>query len=137
MSCYRHSRARRGGPAELNMAPLIDMVFLLLIFFLVTSSFVREAGVEVRRPEAATAVDVQAETLVVAITAEGTLHVDHTRADLRSIRPLVARFLAATPGGAVVVAADEAAPAGQVVRVLDQCRLAGARNLAVAARRPE
>lgn len=137
MSCYRYVRARRSGPVELNMAPLIDMVFLLLIFFLVTSSFVREAGVEVRRPEAATAQDVQAQTLVVAVTADGTLHVEHSRADLRSVRPLVARFLSATPGGAVVVAADEAAPAGRLVQVLDQCRLAGAHNLAVAARRPE
>jgi len=134
MSCYRFVRSRRRGPTEINMAPLIDMVFLLLIFFLVTASFVRESGVDVNRPVAATATEVRNASLIVGVTADGMVHVDRTVLDIRSVRPAVERFLAETPAGAVVVAADEAVTTGRLVRVLDQCRLAGASNLSVAAR---
>jgi len=136
MSCYRFVRSRRRGPTEINMAPLIDMVFLLLIFFLVTASFVRESGIDVNRPVAATARDVKNASLIVGVSADGAVHVDRTALDIRSVRPAVERFLAETPAGAVVVAADEAVSAGRLVRVLDQCRLAGASNLSVAARLP-
>ncbi|MCB2187485.1 MAG: biopolymer transporter ExbD [Deltaproteobacteria bacterium] len=123
-----------GDEPEINMAPLIDMVFILLIFFLVTTSFVREAGLEVERPRAATAQVQAAGSLVVAVGREGRIFLEGRRVELAGVRGLVERYLAESPGGAVVVAADRLARAGLVIEVLDQCRLAGASRVAVAAR---
>ncbi|MBU1277349.1 MAG: biopolymer transporter ExbD [Proteobacteria bacterium] len=125
-----------GAEPEINMAPLIDMVFILLIFFLVTTTFVREAGVEVQRPTAATAAAKQKGALIVAVASDGRIFVDRRQVDLRAVRGLVERFLAEDPTGGVVIAADKATPTGRTVEVLDECRLAGAKDVAVAARRP-
>lgn len=121
---------------EINMAPMIDMVFILLIFFLVTTTFVRETGVEVERPQAQTAVLREQAGLLVGITAAGQVFIDGRQVDMHSVRGLVERFLAETPEGGVVVVADKASPAGKVIAVLDQARMAGAEKVAVAARRP-
>jgi biopolymer transport protein ExbD len=123
-----------GEEAEINMAPLIDMVFILLIFFLVTTSFVREAGVEVQRPIAATAQPQVKGSLMVAVDTKGKIYIENRRVDLRSVRGLVERYLAANPTGAVVVVADKASRTGRLIEVLDQCRLAGSKDVAVAAR---
>jgi biopolymer transport protein ExbD len=120
---------------EINMAPLVDMVFILLIFFLVTVSFVRESGVTVQRPQAATANAKQGGAMLIGVTAGGSIHVDHRQVDLRSVRGLVDRFLAESPQGAVIILADKKSLTGRVIRVLDQCRLSGAKKVAVAAKR--
>ena len=130
-----------GGPisdddVEINMMPLIDMIFILLIFFLVTASFVRESGVEVNRPEAATAQSKEAIGLVVGITEEGTIFIDNQETDLRRVRGLVEIFLTENADGGVIIDADGACPTGRMVAVLDQCRLAGAKDVAVSATRP-
>jgi biopolymer transport protein ExbD len=129
-------QAAEGGDAEINMAPLIDMVFILLIFFLVTTSFVREAGVEVDRPQAFTAQAKQKRAFMVAVDVKGGIYVDSRRVNLRSVRGLVERFLAEEREGAVVIVADKKSLTGRVIAVLDECRLAGAKDVAVAARRP-
>ena len=121
----------------LNMTPLIDMVFILLIFFLVTTSFVREAGVEVERPIAASAQAREKGALLVGVSSRGAIYIDGRQVDLRSVRGLVERFLAQDPGAAVVITADRASLTGRVIEVLDQCRLAGAKDVAVAAQRPQ
>lgn len=126
-----------GGDVEINMMPLIDMIFILLIFFLVTASFVRESGVQVNRPQAATAEQKEAVGLVVSITRDGTVHMDGSSVDLRRVRGLVEIFLAENKNGGVILDADADCPTGRMVAVLDQCRLAGAQNIAVAARRIE
>jgi len=138
-----HLRSRLGGlesgagsEPEINMAPLIDMVFILLIFFLVTTTFVRESGVEVQRPTAATAAAKEKGALIVAVAGDGRIFVERRQVDLRSVRGLVERFLAEDPAGAVIIAADKTTPTGRTIAVLDQARLAGAREVAVAARRP-
>lgn len=130
-------RSRRSGGAELNMASLIDMVFILLIFFLVTTSFVKEAGVEVQRPVASSAETKEKTNMVVAVTHEGTIYVEGRSIDIRSVRAYMERFLAETPNGSVVIAGDKDARHGLVIQVLDACRLAGVKNVSVAARRPE
>ena len=86
-----------GAVPELNMAPLIDMVFILLIFFLVTTSFVREAGVEVQRPQAATAQTTQEGALMVGVSVDGRIFIERRQVDLRSVRGLVERFWPPTP----------------------------------------
>jgi len=127
---------RRGGRGvEINMAPLIDMVFLLLIFFAVTTNFVKEAGVEVQRPVAATAEVKERANVLIGVTREGRVFLDRKQIDVRSVRAHVARALAENPESAVVVVADRASQTGVVIQVMDQCRLAGVKNVSLAAQR--
>ncbi len=121
---------------EINMMPLIDMIFILLIFFLVTASFVRESGITVNRPEAATAQSKEAIGLVVGVTEEGKVYIDNQETDLRRVRGLVEVFLTENPDGGVIIDADGGCPTARTVAVLDQCRLAGAKDVAVSATRP-
>ncbi len=123
--------------AEINMAPLIDLVFLLLIFFLVTTSFVKETGIDVQRPRASTAVMKEAGNILVGISADGRVFLDSKQIDIRSVRAHIARCLAENPEGAVVVVADKQSITDTVIRVMDQCRLAGARNVSIAASRSD
>lgn len=121
---------------DINMMPLIDMIFILLIFFLVTASFVRESGVEVNRPEAVTAEQKDAVGLVVGITAGGRILIDHQEVELHQVRGLVELFLAENTDGGVIIDADGACTTARMVAVLDQARLAGAKHIAVAASQP-
>ena len=124
------------GEAEINMTPLIDMIFILLIFFLVTASFVRESGVEVNRPEAVTAQKQEAVGMVVGVSKDGRIFIDREEVDLRRVRGLVEIFLMENAEGGVIIDADSACTAGRMIAVLDQCRLAGAKNIAVSATKP-
>jgi len=132
-------RSLRSGVSrpEVNMGPLVDMVFLLLIFFVVTTSFVKESGVDVQRSVAATAETKERGTILIGVTATGEVWFDRQKIDVRSVRSLVERALAEDPDAGVVVVADKKSETGQVVRVMDQCRLAGAASVSLAARRPE
>ncbi|MCB2188012.1 MAG: biopolymer transporter ExbD [Deltaproteobacteria bacterium] len=118
---------------EINMAPLIDMVFILLIFFLVTTSFVRESGIKVNRPQAASAQTLEQGALMVGLDAAGGIHLEGRQVSLHGVRGLVERYLAENPQGSVIVAGDRQLPTGRLIAVVDQCRLAGARDVAVAA----
>lgn len=117
------------------MTPLIDMVFILLIFFIVTTSFVREAGIDVQRPSAQSAETKEKANVILGLTAAGQVFVEGRTLDIRSVRAYMERFLAEVPDGAVVVVADKGSMTGAVVQVLDQCRLAGVQNISIAARK--
>jgi biopolymer transport protein ExbD len=132
-------RTLRGGgdSVDINMGPLIDMVFLLLIFFVVTTSFVKEAGIDVQRSTAATAEVKERGNVMLGVTPEGEVWFEGRRIDLRSVRAHVERALAEDPESGVVIVADKDSRTGDVVRVMDQCRLAGAANVSLAARRGE
>lgn len=119
--------------AALNITPLIDMVFILLIFFAVNASFVKEAGVEIERPIARSAVVQPAANIMIAVTRSGEVWIDRQRVDPRSVRGHVERLRAENPEGAVVILADQDSLTGLVIQVLDQARLAGVENVAVAA----
>jgi biopolymer transport protein ExbD len=123
--------------AEINMSPLIDLVFLLLIFFLVTTSFVKETGIDVQRPRASTATLKEAGNILVGIAADGRVFLDSKQIDVRSVRAHIERCLAENPEGAVVIVADKQSITDMVIRVMDQCRLAGARNVSIAASRSD
>ncbi len=121
------------GPSAMNITPLIDMVFILLIFFAVNASFVKESGVEIERPNARTAEIQQKANIMIAVTKNDEVWIDRQRVDPRSIRGHVERLHAENPEGAVVILADEDSKTGLVIQVLDQTRLAGVENVAVAA----
>lgn len=122
--------------AELNLTPMIDMVFILLIFFIVTSSFVKEAGVQVSRPQAATAERQEKANIIIALTEGGEVWIDRRRVALPALRAHVERLHADNPEGAVIITADEKAQTGLLVQVLDQARMAGVANVSIAADRP-
>lgn len=121
------------GPTAMNITPLIDMVFILLIFFAVNASFVKEAGVEIERPSARSAQTQQKANIMIAVTQTGEVWVDRQRVDPRSVRGHVERLHAENPEGAVVILADDKSETGLVIEVLDQARLAGVDQVAVAA----
>lgn len=129
----------RGGEegVEIRMGPLIDMVFLLLIFFVVTTSFVKESGIDVQRSTASTAEVKERGNIMIGVSRDGDIYMEGKRVDLRSIRPLLERSLAEDPESGVVVVADKRSDTGSVVKVMDQCRLAGAKNVSLAAKREE
>ncbi len=131
------SAARRANSKnlELNIAPLIDMVFILLIFFLVTTSFLKETGVDISRPTASTAASKTKTTILIGVTKDSTIHIDRRKVDVRAVRANVERALAETPDGSVVIVADKESLTGLVIDVMDACKLAGAENVSIAANR--
>lgn len=116
-----------------NLTPLIDMVFILLIFFLVTASFTKEAGIDVDRPSAQTAVRQERGNLIIAISQNGEIWIDNQQVDIRSVRAHVQRLQAQNPEGTVIITADQQSRSGLMVDVMDQVRLAGVSNIAIAA----
>jgi biopolymer transport protein ExbD len=130
------ARKARRQLVEVNMAPLIDMVFILLIFFLVTTSFVKETGVEINRPAASTAVSKEKSNILIGITSDNRVFMDKREIDVRSVRANVERALAENPEGGVVIVADKESSTGIAIKVMDGCKLAGAKNLAIAASVP-
>jgi len=130
---HRHSRRQSGAIAEVNMTPLIDMVFILLIFFIVTTSFVKETGVDVSRPSAKTAVKKELANILISITPNGEVWMDKRQIDRRAVRANVERMHAENPGGSVIIIADKEAKTGLLIEVMDQARLAGVANVSIAA----
>jgi len=132
-------RSIRGGgdKVDVNISPLIDMVFLLLIFFVVTTSFVKETGIDVHRSTAETAEVKEGGSIMIGVTGEGEVWMEGKKVDVRSVRGLVERALAEDPEAGVIVIADRESQTGDVVLVMDQCRLAGAVNVSLAARQED
>ena len=135
MKRFALSNADAEERSEINLSPLIDMVFILLIFFLVTTVFVEETGVEVERPEAASAEPLVRESIQIAITADGGVFFDGEDIGVAGVRPLVRR-LTEREERPVILQVDEQAPAGLAVRVIDAASLGGAPAVNLAARRP-
>ena len=129
--------ARRHLPPEeetaLDMTPMLDIVFIMLIFFIVTTSFVKESGVTVTTPSAESATAVPGANIFIAITAEEEVWIDRRPVDPRSVRAIVARLHADNPEGSVIIQSDQEAPTRMLVEVMDQVRLAGVQGIAIAA----
>ncbi|WP_415884325.1 ExbD/TolR family protein [Neptuniibacter sp. QD34_54] len=110
--------------AEINMTPMLDVVFIMLIFFIVSTSFVREAGIDVNRPTAQTSESQSKTAVLVAISANNEIWVDRKPVDVRMVRPAIERLKSEQSEINVVIQADEQATTGQLVKVIDQLRLA-------------
>jgi biopolymer transport protein ExbD len=119
--------------SEVNLTPMLDVVFIMLIFFIVTASFVKEAGIDVNRPDAATAEKKEHGNILVAISASGQIWIDKRQVDPRALRANIERLHAENPQGSVVIQADEESKNRLLVEVMDAARLAGVYNVSIAA----
>ena len=129
----RRGRAREQDESEVNLTPMLDVVFIMLIFFIVTASFVKEAGIDVSRPPAATAERKERGNILVAITENDQIWMDRRQVDPRSIRANIERLHAENPQGSVVIQADKNSKNGLLVQVMDAARLAGVESVSLAA----
>jgi len=120
---------------DINISPLIDMVFILLIFFIVTTVFVEETGVEVEKPEAASALQLDKNSLLIAVTSKGQVVYGGKEIGVNGVRAIVRR-LTNKEEIPVIVQVDEGANAGLVVRVIDESKLGGAKNISLSADLP-
>ena len=130
----RHTQTESAEETEINMTPMLDIVFIMLIFFIVTTSFLKESGVSVNRPTAATAQKQDKGNILIAIRPNGEVWIDKRNVDIRAVRANVQRLVAQNPESAVVIQADEDAKTGLLVKVMDQVRLAGVENVSIAAK---
>jgi len=129
----RHRIETDGSDSDINLTPMLDVVFIMLIFFVVTTSFVKESGVEVNRPSAETAQQQEQANILIAIRPNGEIWIDNRSVDVRAVRANVERLRADFPEGQVVIQGDREAQIGLLVRVMDQVRLAGITDVAIAA----
>ena len=129
----RKRRARDRDTSEVNLTPMLDVVFIMLIFFIVTASFVKEAGIDISRPPAATAERKERGNILIAITANDQIWIDRRQVDPRSLRANIERMHAENPQGSVVIQADKDSKNGLLVQVMDAARLAGVKNVSLAA----
>ena len=129
------SRRHTHPPEEtgIDLAPMLDFVLNLLIFFIVTNTFVSEAGIHINRPSAQTAVKEERANVLVAIAPNGEIWTDGARIDIRALRAHLQKRRQENPNAAVIVQADREARAGLVVEAMDQARLAGFKDVAIAA----
>ena len=133
-----HSVRQRSSSTSdtvVDIAPLIDVVFILLLFFLVSTSFVRDTGIEVERPEAITGVPQESTSLRISIAASGAVYAEGRRRELEELRQLVQQFVRGERNPAVILIPDAEAPAGRLVEVMDAAKLGGAQDIAVATER--
>ncbi|MBQ4833364.1 biopolymer transporter ExbD [Pseudoalteromonas sp. MMG010] len=118
---------------EINMTPMLDVVFIMLIFFIVTASFVKEAGIDVNRPEAATAVKKERANILVAISDKGEIWINKRQIDERAVQANIERLKAENPQGSVVIQADKKATTETLIKVMDAARAAGVFDVSIAA----
>lgn len=128
----RRSHVQQEEEAEINITPMLDIVFIMLIFFIVTATFVRETGIDVTRPDAQTAQQQQRPPILIAINSEGEIWFDRRKIDIRAVRANIERALAENPEAGVVIIADTESETGTLVEVMDEARLAGAPSVSIA-----
>ena len=129
----RRRRDSDQDESEVNLTPMLDVVFIMLIFFIVTASFVKESGIDISRPAAATAVRKERGNILIAITAKNAIWIDRRQVDPRALRANIERLRAENPQGAVIIQADTDSKNGLLVEVMDAARLAGVTNVSIAA----
>ncbi len=128
----RSNRSNSEQAADIDMTPMLDIVFIMLIFFIVTTSFVKESGIDVNRPTAQTATRKEQGNIIVSIKPNGDVWIDKRLVDVRAVRANVARLHAEQPLGSVVIAADKETKVKILTQVMDQIRLAGIMNASIA-----
>ena len=129
-------KVTHAGPEDesgIDLTPLIDCVFIMLIFFIVTASFVKETGIEVNKPTAVTALIRPKASILIALDASDNVWIDRRKLDIRAVKAAVERLHSENPQGTVVIEADNESKNALLVAVMDACRQAGITQIAIAA----
>lgn len=124
---------RQEEEAAIDLTPMLDVVFIMLIFFIVTASFVKEAGIDVNKPDAPTSEKQDRANILIAISAKGEIWIDRRRVDIRAVRANIERLHAENPQGSVVIQADKKSQTEKLIAVMDAARAAGVYNVSIAA----
>jgi len=129
----RRRRHQADEESDINMTPMLDIVFIMLIFFIVTTSFVKETGIDPRRPVAATAAAKPRGNILIGVDVDGFIWVNKRRVELSQISQLVEDAVNQNPESSAIVIADQGSATGVVIDVMDQVRLGGVFDIAIAA----
>ncbi|MBK1790153.1 ExbD/TolR family protein [Persicirhabdus sediminis] len=132
MRRFRNFNSQDGAASEINISPLIDVVFILLIFFIVTAVFNEQTGVDVNKPRAASAQDLEAQSILFAVTANGQIYHGGRVVGLDGVQSIVSARLQEDETMPVIIQGDEGASHGAVVKVLDAAKLGGAESVSLA-----
>ena len=117
---------------EINLTPMLDVVFIMLIFFIVTASFIKEAGIQVERPDTTTADKQEDAAILIAISSNDEIWIDRKETDPRAVRGMIERLHAENPKGSIVIQADEESTNEMLVIVMEAAKQAGVANVAIA-----
>lgn len=115
-----------------DLTPMLDVVFILLIFFIVTSTFIKETGIEINRPDTQTAEMKKTVSLLVAVGADNSIWIDKKKVDIRNVRPMMEKLHAENPRGGLVIQADSASKVEKVLAIMDSARAIGITQIAIA-----
>lgn len=129
----RRRRAKAEEDMGIDLTPMLDIVFIMLIFFIVTATFVKESGIDVTRPDAETAVKQSRVGILIAINENSEVWINRRQVDIAAVRANVERLHAENPQGGAVIQADKKAQTGVLVEIMDQVRLAGVGSISIAA----
>jgi len=130
-------KSRENDEAEINITPMLDIVFIMLIFFIVTTSFTKETGASIVKPIAEQAVSLRNGTILIGIRSNDDIWMRKRQIELREVRQMVEQAIAENPKGSVVIVADRASRIGTVTKVMDQVKLAGVEGIAISAENPD
>jgi len=119
----------------IDMTPMLDIVFIMLIFFIVTTSFVKQSGIEVEKPQASSAKRDKQVNIIIAITKNGEIWIDKHPVDIRALRSTIEQLHADRPEGSLIINADQHSQNGVLVQVMDQAKLAGIEKISIGAQR--
>ena len=125
--------AQKEDEAEINMTPMLDIVFIMLIFFIVTAAFVKEAGVQVNRPEASNSFQKPRTSILIAVTESDQVWINRRRVEIKALRMIIEKLHSENPRGTIVIQADRRAKAGLTLEVMDAIKQAGIQQITIAA----
>ncbi|MCH9003926.1 MAG: biopolymer transporter ExbD [Proteobacteria bacterium] len=117
---------------EINLTPMLDVVFIMLIFFIVTATFIKEAGIQIERPDTVSADMQEDAAILIAISANDEIWIDRKERDPRAIREVIERLHAENPKGSIVIQADEDSTNEMLVIIMEAAKAAGVSNIAIA-----
>ena len=132
MSRKRGSLAVEEEENEINLTPMLDVVFIMLIFFIVTATFIKEAGIQVERPDTTTADTQDDASILIAISPNDEIWIDRKERDPRAVRGIIERLHAENPKGSIVIQADEGSTHETLVIVMEAAKAAGVTNVSIA-----
>ena len=135
MRRFNFEKLQDEDDSSLDITPMLDVVFIMLIFFIVTATFVKESGIEVNRPQAATTVVQEKASILIAIDPDDDVWINRRKVDIRALSANIERLHAENPKGSIVIQADKESKNAMLVKVMDAARQAGVFNIAIAADR--